>query len=221
MHLVPNPIDAAAYRYRPRAPVQPHLVWVRAFHKIYEPELAVLALGELAGEFPSARLTMIGPDKGDGSLQRTRRVAESRGLGKCVVFHGAAAKSALPELLDGGDVFLNTSRVDNTPVSVLEAMAAGLCIVSTNAGGMPYLLRHEHDALLTPCGSPDKMAAAIRRVLLEPALAKQLSRNARINAETCDWSTILPLWERLFLATAHAAQPKAAGDYRLLPGRAS
>jgi glycosyltransferase involved in cell wall biosynthesis len=178
------------------------LVWLRAFHRIYQPELAVTVLFEIVRDFPAARLTMVGPDKTDGSLARTRRLAERRGLARRIDFPGAAPKSSLPALLDRGDIFLNTSRVDNTPVSVLEAMAGGLCIVSTRAGGMPYLLQHECDALLTGCGHPAEMAAAVRRFLHEPALAEQLSQNARRNVEAYDWSAVLPRWERLFLATA-------------------
>jgi glycosyltransferase involved in cell wall biosynthesis len=200
--IIPNPIDVEAYRYRPRRTVEPRLVWLRAFHSIYQPELAVAALSEIIREFPAARLTMVGPDKGDGTLARTRRLAECVGLAGRIEFPGAAAKASLPALLDSGDIFLNTSRVDNTPVSVLEAMAGGLCIVSTSAGGMPYLLRHECDALLTAPSSPGEMAAAVRRVLREPALAERLSSNARRNVELYDWSAVLPTWERLFLTVA-------------------
>jgi glycosyltransferase involved in cell wall biosynthesis len=220
LYLIPNPIETAVYTFRPRAAVQPHLVWMRAFHPIYEPELAVQALDDLVGEFPQARLTMIGPDKGGGSLQRTRRLVENRNLAGRAVFHGAASKNALPELLDGGDIFLNTSRIDNTPVSVLEAMAAGLCIVSTNAGGLPYLLRDGHDSLLTRCGHAAEMAASIRRVLRDPGLAGRLSRNARRKAEAHDWSAVLPLWERLLLAAAQSAQRTAGETYQLRPRRA-
>jgi glycosyltransferase involved in cell wall biosynthesis len=177
---------------------------MRAFHRIYQPELAVAALAELVGEFPAVQLTMAGPDKRDGSLARTERAAACRGLSQRVAFRGAVSKRALPALLDSADIFLNTSRVDNTPVSVLEAMAAGLCIVSTNAGGIPYLLRHERDALLTGCEHPGEMAAAVRRVLNEPGLAGRLSLNARRGVEPFDWSEVLPLWERLFLRVAEA-----------------
>lgn len=203
-HLIPNPIDVEAYRFRPRTAAQPRLVWLRAFHRIYQPEVAVAALAEISREFPAAQLTMAGPDKGDGSLARTRRAAEKCGLRGRVTFPGAAAKTALPGLLDDGDIFLNTSRIDNTPVSVLEAMAGGLCIVSTTAGGMPYLLRHESDALLTSTGNPGQMAAAVRRVLREPGLSEQLSRNARRKVEPFDWSAVLPAWERLFLRAVEA-----------------
>jgi glycosyltransferase involved in cell wall biosynthesis len=201
-HLIPNPIDVSAYRYRPRRLVEPRLVWLRAFHRIYQPEAAVAAFAEIVREFPHARLTLAGPDKGDGSLARAQRLAERGGLARQIEFAGPASKASLPALLDSGDIFLNTSRVDNTPVSVLEAMAGGLCIVSTNVGGIPYLLRHECDALLTPPGCPHEMAAAVGRVLREPALAERLSQNARRSVEPYDWPAVLPLWERLFVAVA-------------------
>jgi Glycosyltransferase len=92
---------------------------------------------------------------------------------------------------------LNTSRVDNTPVSVLEAMACGLCVVSTNVGGISYLLEDGHDALLVPSNDPSAMAAAVHRILVEPSLAKHLSYNARKKSEQFDWSNILPQWEAL------------------------
>jgi glycosyltransferase involved in cell wall biosynthesis len=99
-----------------------------------------------------------------------------------------------------GDIFLNTTNVDNTPISVLEAMACGLCVVSTNVGGIPYLLEHEHDALLVPPDDPAAVATAVRRLLTEPDLAEQLSRNARQKAEKFDWSIILPQWEALLIS---------------------
>jgi glycosyltransferase involved in cell wall biosynthesis len=145
---------------------------------------------------------MAGPDKGDGSFASSRQLAERRGVAERVTFPGAAPKNSLRDLFESGDVFLNTARVDNTPVSVLEAMAAGLCIVSTQAGGLRYLLHHERDALLTDSNQPHAMAAAVRRLLLQPGLAEQLSRTARRNVEPYDWAEILPLWERLFFDAA-------------------
>jgi glycosyltransferase involved in cell wall biosynthesis len=76
-------------------------------------------------------------------------------------------------------------------------MAAGLCIVSTSAGGMPDLLEHESDALLVPPGDAAAMAKAVRRILQQPGLAQRLSHNAMFKAQAFDWSAILPRWERL------------------------
>jgi glycosyltransferase involved in cell wall biosynthesis len=104
--------------------------------------------------------------------------------------------------LNGADIFLNTTNVDNTPVSIMEAMASGLCIVSTNVGGISYLLEHERDALLVPPDDPEAMAGAVRRLLTEPELAARLSNNARRKAEEFDWATVLPKWKELLTAAS-------------------
>jgi glycosyltransferase involved in cell wall biosynthesis len=102
---------------------------------------------------------MIGPDKGDGSFEETRQIAAELGVMSRISFPGPVLKTETPAWLDQGDIFLNTPEVDNTPVSVLEAMACGLCVVSTNVGGLPYLLENEADALLVPPNSVEGMAA--------------------------------------------------------------
>lgn len=200
--VIPNALDLARYEFRLRSAPVPHLVWLRAFVEHYNPRMAVRVLRALAGDFPEARLTMIGSDRGDGSLQRTRKLAEDLGVAGRVEFPGGVAKSAVPLWLNRGDIFLNTTNVDNAPVSVMEAAACGLCIVSTTAGGIPYLLRHETDSLLVPCGDSGGMAEQVRRLLNEPELAEAISRNGRAMAESRDWSRILPQWQNLLRAAA-------------------
>lgn len=197
LRLLPNPIDLLKYEYRVRAEPRPELVWLRAFHEIYNPSLAPRVLAELVDSFPGARLTMVGPDKGDGSLPRARSTIDNCGVADAVVLAGPVHKSEIPAVLNRGDVFLNTTNCDNAPVSVIEAMASGLCIVSTDVGGIPYLLRDGHDALLVRPDDPSAMAAAVRRILTEPGLAERLSGNARRKAEEFDWRNILPQWEKL------------------------
>lgn len=82
-------------------------------------------------------------------------------------------------------------------------IALWFAVVSTDVGGIPYLLEHESDALLVPPNDPAAMAAAVRRILTEPELAAQLSRNARRKAEQFDWETILPRWEELLISVMH------------------
>jgi len=202
LHLVPNPLDVRALRFRLRRHPGPRLIWVRAFHRIYNPTLAPRVLAALVAEFPEIRLTMIGPDKGDGSLQSTQELAQKLGVEKYITWTGAAPRADIPKWLDQHDIFLNTTNADNTPISVLEAMAAGLCIVSTNAGGIPYLLESGREALLTPVDDEAAMAAAVRRLLTEPELAGSVSQQARRKAEQFDWSLVLPQWEPLLRAIA-------------------
>ncbi|HEY8187113.1 MAG TPA: glycosyltransferase family 4 protein [Pyrinomonadaceae bacterium] len=200
--LLPNPLDLDIYQFKQREQPQATLTWLRAFHATYNPGLAPKVVALLAQDFPDISLTMVGPDKGDGSLQHTVKVASELGVADRATFPGGVYKTEVPEWLNKADIFLNTTNVDNTPVSVLEAMACGLCVVSTNAGGIPYLLEDEHDALLVPPDDPEAMAAAVRRLLTEEGLAERISRNARQKVEQFDWSIILPQWETLLARVA-------------------
>jgi glycosyltransferase involved in cell wall biosynthesis len=197
VELIPNPLDLSQHGYVRRMEAHPRLVWLRAFHEVYNPSLAPRVLALLADEFPSISLIMVGRDKGDGSLQRMRDTAAQLGVLDRIGLPGGVPKGDVPRWLARGDIFLNTTDVDNTPVSVLEAMASGLCVVTTDVGGIPYLVRHEHDALLVHPGDDVAMAAGVRRVLTEPALCARLSANARRTAECSDWSAVLPLWDEL------------------------
>jgi len=192
--LVPNPVEISRYPFRLRDQPQPGLMWLRAFHQTYNPGLAVGAVALLQPEWPDLKLTMVGPDKGDGSWQRTAQAAARALPSVNFLMPGGVANAEVPDWLDRGDIFINTTNVDNTPVSVIEAMACGLPVVSTNVGGLPYLLDDGHDALLVPPNDPVAMAAAVRRLLTEPGLAATLSRNARQKAEAFDWPRVLPLW---------------------------
>jgi len=101
-----------------------------------------------------------------------------------------------------GDVFINTTNVDNTPVTVMEALACGLCVVSTDAGGVPHLVTHGREALLVPRGDSQAMAAAVRRILSDPDLASTLSCRGRERSKDWDWSVVLPQWEELLESIA-------------------
>jgi glycosyltransferase involved in cell wall biosynthesis len=207
IRLLPNAIDLQYYPFGVRANPTPHLVWLRAFEATYNPTLALPALSRLTADYPESTLTMIGPDKGDGSLQEFKNRARELQLEGRVQYVGLIKKAEVPGWLNRGDIFINTTNVDNTPVSVIEAMACGLCVVSTNVGGIPYLLEHEGDALLVPPNDAEAMADAVRRVLAGPGLAERLSRNARRKAEGFDWSVVVPQWEALFEEVLHVARP--------------
>lgn len=203
--LLPNPLDLTRYTFTRRTRPQPHLIWLRALHQIYNPTLAPRILAQLVAEFPAIQLTMVGPDKGDGSLQETQRVAAALGVAEHIQFPGRVAKQDVPHWLNKGDIFLNTTNVDNTPVSVMEAMASGLCIVSTNVGGLPYLLADGQDALLVEPDDVAGGAAAIRRLLTQPDLAASLSQNAYDKVRHFDWPIVLQQWQDLLLSLSHHA----------------
>ncbi|WP_255702883.1 glycosyltransferase family 4 protein [Antarcticibacterium sp. 1MA-6-2] len=120
---IPNPLFLQKYEFKERNKFQPKLLWVRAFDRIYNPLLALKVLKILLEKYPGAELCMLGPDK-DGSLEICRKFAKKNNLP--VKFPGKLKKSEWAKLSVHYDIFLNSSEIDNTPVSVIEAMALGL-----------------------------------------------------------------------------------------------
>jgi glycosyltransferase involved in cell wall biosynthesis len=133
-----------------------------------------------------------------GMLQATKEYASKKGVQDLMRFAGFLDQNGKQIQFSMHDIFLNTNRIDNMPISVIEAAAFGLPIVATEVGGIPYLLTHGENALLVPDDDPEAMSKEVLRLLEEPGLAEQLSGNGRKLAEGFDWSHIIPLWEAAF-----------------------
>jgi glycosyltransferase involved in cell wall biosynthesis len=135
---------------------------------------------------------MVGPDK-DGSLQTTKAFAKS--IGVAVNFTGQLAKEDWWQLASEHDIFINTTHFDNTPVSVMEAMAVGLPVVSTNVGGIPYLLTDKENALLVPDNDDKAMAKVILDLLEDQEKVNLITRNARSFIAQMDWKSVKEEWK--------------------------
>ncbi len=208
--ILPYELTLASYPYRQRTATKPKLLWLRAFNHNYNPTLAPRVVALLAGDYSDVALTMCGPDNGDGSFQETQRVAEKLGVAGRIEFPGKVSKARIRELGQVHDLFINTTHVDNTPVSVVEALAMGMCVVSTNVGGMPYLLAHEREGLLVEPNDAEAMAGACRRILTDPQLAATLSGNGLKRASSFDWENIAPRWRALLQDLDHSG-PRPLG----------
>ncbi|HEY4176147.1 MAG TPA: glycosyltransferase family 4 protein [Kofleriaceae bacterium] len=202
--VIANALEIGDYVFSPRTRVEPRMVWVRAMHEIYNPVLAVDVLARVAAKHPTAHLVMVGPDK-DGTLRSVEQRAEALGVRDRLELAGAVPRTNIPSYLADADIFLNTTNVDNTPLSILEAMASGLCIVSTNVGGVPHLLADRETALLVPPRSPVAMANAVDSILSDQALAARLSTQARVAANERRWERVLDQWDRVFEEVAPRA----------------
>lgn len=191
---IPNTIEIAKYNYKKRENIAPKLLWVRAFASIYNPEMAVKVLSTLKEKYPNATLTMVGPDK-DGSMETTKALAEK--LNDEVSFTGKLSKEDWWKLSEEYDVFINTTHFDNTPVSVMEAMALGIPVVSTNVGGIPFLIENNKTALLVDDNDITEMVNSIQRLIEDKNLTISLSENGRKLAETWDWDKVKEQWKNL------------------------
>jgi glycosyltransferase involved in cell wall biosynthesis len=196
LKYIPNSIFLKDYPFKPRKVLKPKLLWVRAFAEIYNPILALQVLEELLKEYPEAELCMVGPEK-DESFQECVNYAKQNKLS--VKFTGKLSKSEWIAISVGYDIFLNTTNVDNTPVSLIEAMALGLPIISTTVGGIPYLLRNEETGILVPPDDESAMLSAIKELLINQDLAEKISRNARQQAEKFDWEIVKRDWKEVLV----------------------
>lgn len=187
---IPNVIEINKYPFL-RKSLKPKLLWVRSFSEIYNPLLALKVLENLLVEYPDATLCMVGPDK-DGSLGTCKKYAQKNNLS--VRFTNQLTKEQWINLSKDFSIFINTANFDNTPVSIMEAMALGLPIVSTDVGGIPFLLKDNEEAVLVPPKNPEAFANGIKKLLKDEELAEKLRSNARKKAEMYDWQKVKEHW---------------------------
>lgn len=192
--LIPNIVEIEEYVFKERKELQPKLLWVRAFKDIYNPMLAAAVLAEVKKEYPKALLCMIGPVK-DDTYEKTKQLARSLDVFDDIEFTGVLPKEEWHRKSENFDVFINTTNVDNTPVSIMEAMALGIPIVSTNVGGLPYLIDDGIDGILVPKDDPKEMSNAIVRMLKTNDI--HLAKNGREKVEKFSWHYVKNQWSSI------------------------
>jgi glycosyltransferase involved in cell wall biosynthesis len=196
VRVVRNVVDLEGYPFRLRQTVAPKMIWMRAFHKIYNPEMAVEVLRLVRGRYPQTTLVMGGLDK--GLEAEVRQLAEDLGLREAIRFPGFLDQDAKICEFSDADIFLNTNRIDNMPVAVIEAWAMGLPVIATCVGGIPDMITTGQNGLLVPDGDSKGMAAAVISLLENAELAERFSKNGRLLAERSSWEAVRADWEKLF-----------------------
>jgi len=191
---IPNHIDLNQYSFKPRTVLRPKILWVRSFAEIYNPEMALEILEHLAVDYPDAKLCMIGPDK-DGAMKSCVSIAVQKHLN--VEFTGLLDKTDWIEMSQEYDVFINTSHFDNLPVSLIEVMALGLPVISTNVGGIPYLIDHGVNGFLVKPNQALEAAQWIRSLVGQDVDVKSVVQNARGDAEKFAWHKVKQSWLQL------------------------
>ena len=193
---IPNMIDAERFRYRERARPRPMFLHNRGLDPVYDPECTLRAFALVQARCPEAALTIAH----DGPLRNSlEQLVREQGL-QHVAFIGEVSNEKTPEVYDAADIFLSSPKWDNQPLSVLESFAAGLPVVSSNAGGVPDVVDDGRTGLLFPPGVHEAMARCIFRLLEEEGLALRLARAARVERERYSWASVGPLWRRVYMA---------------------
>lgn len=196
VQCIPNYIEAEDYTPKIRSSVRPRLLYVRSFHEIYNPSMAVEVLNVLSKEYEDATLCMVGPDK-DGSQKTVESLAAEHGLADKLKITGKLSKEQWTTLAADYDIFINTTNVDNLPVSVIEALCLGLPVISTNVGGLPFLIDEGADGFLVNVNAVDEMVDQVKELVNNTELSTRISKSAIAKGRSFDWNEIEPIWSDL------------------------
>ena len=191
---IPNFIPIENYPFIHRTIGKPNLIWVRSFHETYNPLLVIDLVEILIKDYPEIHIIMVGPDK-DGTKIKFENELKRKKLESKFTITGKLEKKKWIELSQKSSIFINSTNFDNHPVSVIEAMALGLPIVSTNVGGVPFLIDDKRNGLLFEKGNQAEFANAIKELLTDPELISKLSYNSRESALNFDWKVVSNIWK--------------------------
>ncbi|MDP2431398.1 MAG: glycosyltransferase family 4 protein [Pseudomonadota bacterium] len=189
--IVPNIIDLEKFHPADHLPTSPHVVLARNLEPLYDIASGLRAMAILLREHPLARMSIAGsgPERA-----RLEALADELGIAAQVRFTGRLDSQEMAALYRDASLSLNTALADNMPNSVLEALACGLPVVSTDVGGVPFLVRHEETALLVSPGDADAMATAMARLIGDDALRQRLIRNGLEHVQAFTWERVGKQW---------------------------
>lgn len=179
--------------------LHPHLIVTRNLEAVYGIDTAIKAVALVRTAVPGIRLTIAGSGPQRGELQQ---LVEQLELKDNIYFTGKLNPEQMAELYRSADIMLNPSTVDNMPNSVIEALASGVAVVTTDAGGIPYIVENNKTALLTPVRDSEAMAGQIRRLLGSDGLRRQLIDNGLAAVQNYTWEKVGNLWMALYRSLA-------------------
>ena len=210
--VIPNVVDLERFRYRDRQPLRPWLLSTRNLEPYYRVDLVIEAFARFKAVEPAATLTIAGYGSEEARLRRLAGSVDA----DAVRFVGKVDPAAMPRLLDDHDIFVNASTLDNQPVSILEACASGLAVVSSSAGDIPAMVRDGETGLLAPAGDAAALGDAIAAVWRDPDAARDRARRASIGVAAFSWPAVRAEWAEVY-RTPLPKSDDTRGDHQTIP----
>lgn len=184
--IIPNIIELDGSRFRWRESLKPCFICIRAHEMLYNIPCILRAFQKVQKEIPNAALTLVG----GGSLHESL-VQQSHAMGlQNIVFTGRVDNSKIFDYLDQADVMLSAPKVDNMPVSLIEAMNAGLLVISSNVGGVPYMIEEGKNGLLFESDNDSELAEKMFWAIRNQDDAKSLITNAQQSVKQYQWDSV-------------------------------
>jgi glycosyltransferase involved in cell wall biosynthesis len=190
-----NFVDLDNLDYRPRTVTRPAFLSNRNLEPLYNVGCTLRAFAVIQQHEPDARLTVVGDGSERASLET---LACELGL-RNVKFAGKVPPQRMREFYDAADVYLNSPNIDNMPNSVIEAFASGLPVVTTNAGGIPFIVTDGETGFMSECNDHDALARNALALVQSPGLAQAVAARARnVCLTRYVWEAVAVEWEKLY-----------------------
>ena len=185
-----NVVELEVFRYRDRSPIRPVFLTSRLHEPLYNVPCVLRAFRRIQDRFPDASLTVAGDGWMRPELEQLAKDLDLRNT----TFVGRVPWGDMPDMYDAADIYLTATNIDNMPGSVIECLSCGLPVVTTDAGGVPYIVTHEETALIVPRDDDQAMAASAIRLLEDDTLAVTLGRNGREACLRFTWPAVRDAW---------------------------
>lgn len=193
--LIENIIDLKQYHFQDKKQINPLLFWMRAFSDIYNPIMAVRVVNELKKKYHNVKMVMGGHDL--GMLDETKKLIDELKLESHIEIVGFLNMNMKQHYASQYDVYISTNKVDNAPVTFLEMWAMGLPVVSTDVGGVKYLLDNEITGLIVKDGDYIEMASAVDRLIEDRSLTQSIIQQSRMKVLNYDEEVVVKKWAEL------------------------
>lgn len=184
--IIPNVIELNDSQYRERTELHPNYICIRAHEVLYNIPCILRAFKKVQAELPDATLTLVG---GGSQHEALIQMAEAMGL-KNVTFTGRVDNKEIYRYLDKADVMLSSPKVDNMPVSILEAMNAGLLVISSRVGGVPYMVQNRNNGLLFESNDSEQLAELMLWAVENQSHSKEMILKAHQEVGRYRWESV-------------------------------
>lgn len=209
-----NFVNRERFHFRERKPLRPVFLSNRNFDALYNVSCTLRAFSLIQEKFPEAEMIVVGDGEQKDELHR---LSEELNL-KNTEFIGAVAPEKMPEIYDRADIYLNSPNIDNMPNSIIEAFSCGLPVISTNAGGIPYIVESEKTGLLVEINDHEALAQAAVRILEDNELAQNIINQAFQDCQKYTWASVRGQWLETYRELASEdfrSVEKLRGDAKL------
>ena len=184
--IIPNIIEFDEKQYRERTEISPRFICTRAHEPLYNIPCILRAFQTVLTELPESSLTLVG---GGSEHELLIKMAKEMGL-KNVTFTGRVNNCEIYRHLNEADILLSSPTIDNMPVSLLEAMHAGLLVISSNVGGVPYMINDCKTGYLFPSDDSNALAELMIKAVRQPTESISLIHNAHQAVNAYRWENI-------------------------------